>query len=351
MITNNKKKDKSIILVTKEYPPQLGGAGIIASNIVASLKQSNIEVILITSSSKLWFLSMYMKLMYFKFKKNKTIIINDVGAMYIAGITLSKKEISKSILWLHGSEKDKAFKAKSKIKKTLLFNKINLKIFRNVKFRVYVSDFLKNKFSDINYSNGNSIIIPNSISNIFLNINDNNKIKNTDGKIRILTVSRIVKEKGYLRFLEAFKNLPDNYIWTIVGDGPDLGFLKEKIENNNVTNRIFFLGKKTQEQLISLYNTHDIFVLLSNFEESFGLVYIEALYCGLPVLATNKGALTNTLQDLHGVSFIDSSDDESIINEKLINLLEIYQYPNMNKKIISQKFSDNTFLSNLRKII
>ncbi|MCR4081614.1 glycosyltransferase family 4 protein [Providencia stuartii] len=352
MTIKNINKKKTIILITKEFPPQLGGAGIIASNIVSAIKNSNHKIILITSSSKLWFLFMFIKLKYYDLiKKNKTIIINDVGAMYVCGLALNKKKISKSILWLHGSEKEKAFKTKSKIKKLIFFNKVNLNLYKNVKYRVFVSNFLRKKFSDIKCFNGNSILIPNSISDTFTSTINSNRKKAINEKVNILTVSRIVKDKGYFRFLETFKVLPSKYHWTIVGDGPDLETLKNKIKSYGLSQRVVFLGKQNQKQLLPLYQSHDIFVLLSDFEESFGLVYIEALYCGIPVLANDKGALVDTLQGLHGVSFVKPSDNSDIIYNKLTDLLSNYQTFNDNKALILRRFGKDAFSTNLNKII
>lgn len=347
-------KNKTILLVSKEYPPQLGGAGVIAYNIHKALEDEHQKVKLISSNSKLWFLFMFLKLKYFSFiEKNKTIIINDVGAMYICGLALNKKEIKKSILWLHGSEKEKAFKTKSKIKKLIYFNETNLFVFKNVKYRVFVSNFLKEKFSDIACLNGDSILIPNSISDVFIN-NANSyetKLQVIGENIKILTISRIIKDKGYFRFLEVFKMLPRNYSWTIVGDGPDLESLKNKIKDYHLSDRITFLGKKNQKQLVPLYFSHNVFVLLSDFEESFGLVYIEALYCGLPVLANKKGALVEVLQSLSGVSFVSPSDNNETVYNTLISLLANQKKQNQNQNQITDKFGIKKFSANLNKII
>ncbi|MEX6384853.1 glycosyltransferase [Providencia hangzhouensis] len=116
-------------------------------------------------------------------------------------------------------------------------------------------------------------------------------------------------------------------------------------------NGLFFSRKTKSKQSLPLYQSHDIFVSLSDFEESFSLVYIEALYCGIPVLANDKGALADTLQGLHGVSFVKPSDNSDIIYNKLTDLLSNYQTFNDNKALILRRFGKDAFSTNLNKII
>ncbi|MGR5094949.1 glycosyltransferase family 4 protein [Vibrio maritimus] len=340
-----------IILISKEYPPELGGAGTIASNIRRCLKSDGRKVVLITSRSKIWFLEMSIKVLFYSLKyTNSTIIINDVGGTYVCGLVLGKKRLQSSILWLHGSEQDKAFRNNSIVKKLMHFASINLNVFSLVRYRVYVSDYLRGKFTRISVTNGESVVIRNSINFDICELD--NTIKSNDRNVfKLLTVSRVVSKKGFKRTLRAFACLPENFYWTIVGDGPYLKELEREVKEYSLLDRVNFTGRKTQNELIDFYGSHDAFVLLSDFEESFGLVYLEALYFGIPVLANNLGALSETLDSFTGVHFVEPEDTDETVSDAMASLTQTNCNMLSNRNIILTKFGDESFLVNIKGII
>ncbi|MFZ4761858.1 MAG: glycosyltransferase family 4 protein [Alphaproteobacteria bacterium] len=89
-----------------------------------------------------------------------------------------------------------------------------------------------------------------------------------------LYVGRIAVEKN----LEAFLSLPLTGTKLVVGDGPALQQLQQKYPD------AVFLGKKTGEELVNIYRLAHLFVFPS-LTDTFGLVMLEALACGLPVAA------------------------------------------------------------------
>ncbi|MFP4386524.1 MAG: glycosyltransferase family 4 protein, partial [Alphaproteobacteria bacterium] len=91
-----------------------------------------------------------------------------------------------------------------------------------------------------------------------------------------LYVGRIAIEKN----LEAFLDMKWNGSKILVGDGPT----REKLENQYPN--AFFVGKKTGTELADYYRSSDVFVFPSH-TDTFGIVLIEALACGLPVAAYN----------------------------------------------------------------
>ena len=95
----------------------------------------------------------------------------------------------------------------------------------------------------------------------------------------LLYVGRISKEKDVGVFLDAFVNSPFNL--RIVGDGPDLPKLKRKYAKYS---NVIFVGEKTGDSLVSEYQSADIFVFPSK-SDTFGIVQLEAMACGLPVAA------------------------------------------------------------------
>jgi phosphatidylinositol alpha-mannosyltransferase len=139
---------------------------------------------------------------------------------------------------------------------------------------------------------GPKIVIPNGIDLEEFNPKVPELKKFSDGKINILFIGRIEERKGLIYLLKAFKILKkkfSNLRLIIVGEGE----LKKECENyvkENNLKRVYFEGKKTGKELASYYTSCDIFCAPSIFGESFGIVLLEAMACGKPVVAfANEG--------------------------------------------------------------
>jgi phosphatidyl-myo-inositol dimannoside synthase len=128
----------------------------------------------------------------------------------------------------------------------------------------------------------------------------------------ILSVTRLEKGdryKGIVTTLEALGMLTDKSLqYVIVGQGSDLAFLKLVAARCGVHERVLFLSGLSDVQLINLYQTCLAFVLPSG-KEGFGIVFLEAMYFGAPVIAAReKGALDVVTNEETGlmVNFGDS---------------------------------------------
>lgn len=113
------------------------------------------------------------------------------------------------------------------------------------------------------------------------------------GKKRIIgMVSRIEKGKGQDTLIKAASLLnkkPKDFVIVIVGEG-DIVHLKKLAERYNVGEKILFLGFR--ENLFEIMSTFDIFAFPSRWElEGFGLVLVEAMMMGIPVVAGNFGPI------------------------------------------------------------
>lgn len=108
----------------------------------------------------------------------------------------------------------------------------------------------------------------------------------------ICFAGRLVLNKGVDILLNSAKIYErDNVLTLIVGDGSEyasLNLLKEKLGLKNVV----FVGNQNAEVLRKIYSVSDICVVPSR-EEAFGLVALEAIACGTPVIATNQGGMVD----------------------------------------------------------
>ncbi len=104
----------------------------------------------------------------------------------------------------------------------------------------------------------------------------------------VLSVGRLVPYKGFRYLIEAMNRLPDSYELLIVGEGPLRPALERVIRENHLEHRVSLPGYLPEgEAFDSLFGACDVFVLPSVMKtEAFGIVQIEAMSCGKPVVAT-----------------------------------------------------------------
>lgn len=108
---------------------------------------------------------------------------------------------------------------------------------------------------------------------------------------------RLVEEKGILVFLDAIKSINDKITFLIYGEGPLKNQILRIIKNRN---NIFFMGTIQIEELNLHYAAADLVIMPSLHEEGFGRVASGALLSGTPVIASNKGALPEVVDDSVG---------------------------------------------------
>lgn len=80
----------------------------------------------------------------------------------------------------------------------------------------------------------------------------------------------------------------------LIGDGPEMTVVSKLVEKLNLRDKVLFLGK--QDNVEELYSISDLMLLLSE-KESFGLVALEAMACGVPCIGTNIGGLPEVIID------------------------------------------------------
>ena len=111
--------------------------------------------------------------------------------------------------------------------------------------------------------------------------NNNKKIST---QIRIISVGRLIKDKGQRVLVEAMAIINENISLTIVGDGEDYDFLINKSKELNLTDRIKFIKSIPNEELAELYRDHDIFALPIKYG-GVCIPFLEATASGLALVA------------------------------------------------------------------
>lgn len=125
------------------------------------------------------------------------------------------------------------------------------------------------------------------------------------GKKIIFSLGRLVTYKGYEFLIAATKYLKDNYMILIGGTGALREKLQEEINSMHLRGKVKLLGHVSDEELPSYYGACDVFCLSSvQKTEAFGIVQIEAMSCGKPVVATKIPH--------SGVSWVNAHEESGI---------------------------------------
>ena len=137
---------------------------------------------------------------------------------------------------------------------------------------------------------GNYKIIPNGIDLDVFNSYVAPLPEYQDGKLNLLFVGRLESRKGLSYLLKAYctikKTLPDTRL-IVVGPGKRLRGRYERFVQNNKIEDVVFAGRVSQEMLPRYYRTADIYCSPATGRESFGIVLLEAMAVGKPVVASN----------------------------------------------------------------
>jgi glycosyltransferase involved in cell wall biosynthesis len=145
-----------------------------------------------------------------------------------------------------------------------------------------------------------------------------------ESPVRLITVARLLKRKGIHNILEACaipSRLPVQL--QIIGTGPFEARLREMVDELNLSDCVQFLGFVPNEELPAYYRNADIFVLPSAIE-SFGLVFAEAMSCGLPIVATRVGGIPETVRD--GIDgLLCAPDDPMALRENIVRLMSDFE--------------------------
>lgn len=172
--------------------------------------------------------------------------------------------------------------------------------------------------------NGPKKVIPNGIDLEEFNPKVPRLKKFSDGKINILFLGRIEERKGLIYLLKAFKILirsHSNLRLIVVGEGPLKDDYQKWVENNKLENVVFEKAIREKE-VPSYYRTCDIYCSPAIYGESFGIVLIEAMALGVPVVAFANTGYRIVLEKGKGKRFLVKPRDYKTLAKKLEILIK-----------------------------
>lgn len=158
----------------------------------------------------------------------------------------------------------------------------------------------------------------------------------------VLAVGRLIYYKGFEFLVKAMKGVEGQLL--VIGDGPLRSQLEDQAAALGISDRVTFLGELQNEETAHYYHASSMFVLPSIARsEAFGIVQIEAMAAGVPVINTSLDSGVPSVS-LHGVTGITvhpkSSDDlAGAINYLFDNPDHAHQLGEAGKKRVAEKFT------------
>lgn len=187
------------------------------------------------------------------------------------------------------------------------------------------------------------VVIPQGI-NLEDKSNDEevNKIKEKyKGRKILFSLGRLVKYKGFIYGIEAMKKV-DNAIYLIGGSGPLKKDFENYIKANHLEDKVGLLGRIEDNDLDNYYKACDIYLFPSIMQsEAFGIVQLEAMKYGKPVINTNLGTGVNyvSIHNETGLT-VEPKNSEQLANaiNKLLNDDKLRETLGQNARIRVEKY-------------
>lgn len=169
----------------------------------------------------------------------------------------------------------------------------------------------------------------NIVNKIFLK--NNSELKNKNSFV-FISIGRLIKHKNFDLILKSFKifnNKYPNSVLKIIGIGPEMNFLKNESIKLKINKNIEFLGELSRMKVVSQLRLSHAFVLGSIYE-TFGVVFIEALAQGLPILSSACDGVEDIVNNENGL--IIRKSNPFAMSKGMFFIYENYE--NYNKKKI-----------------
>ncbi|MCX7956580.1 MAG: glycosyltransferase family 4 protein [Endomicrobia bacterium] len=176
--------------------------------------------------------------------------------------------------------------------------------------------------------------------------------KNKNNKI-ILSVGNFYLTKGFRDLVEIIRILDQklkNFLVLIIGDGPDRLKIEELIKKYKLETKIKILGQRID--VIEFFHLADCFVLFS-YEEAFGVVFLEAIGCGKPVVGYDSCGVAEIVGN-RDIGFVVPLRDFNLAAEKIFILLTNFElnmkYSKNAKEYFNKKFNYDIMIEKIENI-
>ena len=171
--------------------------------------------------------------------------------------------------------------------------------------------------------------------------------------LKLVYIGRLERSKGLQNLLKAISRL-NNVTLSVIGDGPYLPQLARLVKSLHLSERLIFVGRVAPEKIPEILSQANVFVYPSLRYEGFPMAVVEAMFCGLPVIASNIGGISDALENGTTGYLIKSG----IIADLRDTIREFVNKPDLIRKMgdaayakAQREFNLDTMLSKYEKIL
>jgi len=332
-----------VLIINYEFPPLGGGGGVAAYDLAIEWeKHGQVDVLTsnfsgLKSYENVNGINVYRSRIFFRSSRDAATFISMLSFLitgFIKGFQLCRKNrydvinthfavpsgplgyvMGKlfripNVLSLHGGDIYDPSKKMSP-HKSVIFSRV-VKFILNRADRI-VAQSSNTRDNTIRYYNPDKDveIIPLAFHPPLLSRSSREKLNLEKDSFYFITIGRLIKRKSIDTMIRALAGINNKKIkLLIVGDGPEMEFLANLTESLNLTERIKFPGYIADDDKYSYLKNADAFILTS-LHEGFGIVFMEAMFIGLPIVCTNHGGQVDFLVNNENALLIDVGDVES----------------------------------------
>lgn len=347
-----------ILVVSNMYPSKkYPNYGVFVKNFVEQLQKTNeVKVITLYKQENMFlkffcYLKFYLKVFFACISKKYTLTYVHYAGYNSPPLILGKifNKKMKLIVNVHGSDvtPEKKLEERTNFLTGILLKKSDLVVVPSE----YFESLVKKK-----YGVDNLFISPSAGINLSL-FHRNTKIMREKNAFKLGYVSRIDAEKGWDILLLAFKDLLDefpNMKLIMVGGGKQEAAAIQMIDKLELKNEVTKIHMLCQKDLVDIYSSIDIFIFPSvRAGESLGLVGLEAMACGTPVIGSDFGGIRtyvkngengylydpnnlNELKEAIKKYYFLNSFEKQKMKTKALETAKTYDSVEVNKKLIKK---------------
>ncbi len=235
-------------------------------------------------------------------------------------------------------------------KRSIYFRKQVKKVLRDADAIINVSWAMNQKIASL-FSVKKLLVIRNVVDTALFNYYPNNE----NEKFKWLHVSSLYPLKNVEKIIEAFSKIPPEIVnWELQIIGEQYQSIHTLVYQKALSHKVIFLGKLPHSEVATYMQQSSAFIMFSK-HENFPCVVVEALCCGLPIVASDVGGIKEAVNISNGI-LVENENVEQL-KDAIITCMNNYQLYNRGsiaanaKKLYSIPTIANEFVTAYRKII
>lgn len=210
---------------------------------------------------------------------------------------------------------------------------------------IFVSSYLRSEVSRVVGAECDGVVVPNVIPSSVVRVrNELGVVSRRRGVV--LSAGRMDSNKNHILLVRALSLIPSGLCpaLRLIGDGPERKKIEREVERLGVSDRVFFLGYLRRDEVYREMMSADVFCLPS-ISETFGVVLIEAMALGCPVVSTPCGGPEEIVSERSG--FVANSNSACELADKICRALRMEWDRSAVSSYAEEMFSGRAFFEKI----